>query len=87
MALIAVCSGPDRPRSVADVVKRRLGDTHWENQFNLTIPIRTSGVAQWLVYVDGLDVRGVRMNPPAVVSSDSVLQFDIHRKPGLIMNG
>lgn len=87
MARIALCEGTDRPRTLGQMMHTRLGDVEWEHGTTVHIPIRRSGVAQWLVYVDGLDVRGVKLSPPAVLREGQVSSVDIAKKakPGLIL--
>jgi hypothetical protein len=78
--LIGVCDGMDRPRSLGDYLKTRMGDIEWHKEMNVTIPIRRSGVAQWIVLVDGSNVRAVRLTMPSVFHEGSKAQADISKK-------
>lgn len=87
MAMIALCEGSDRPSTVSQVMHTRLGDTPWSYKSTVQIPTRRTGIAQWIVYVDGLDVRAVKVKPPAILQEEQVTVVDISKKstPKLIL--
>ena len=80
MALIGLCSGADRPRTLADYMRTRLGDVEWNHRYTVQIPIRRGGIAQWVVYVDGVDVRAVKLGTPAVLHEGWVSEVNISKQ-------
>lgn len=80
MATIALCAGTDRPRTLGQMMHTRLGDVEWHHETTVRVPIRRAGIAQWIVLVDGLDVRGVKLNPIAVLHEGDTPTIDISKK-------
>jgi hypothetical protein len=86
MAMITLCFGMDRPRTVRDVMRSRMGDTYWQGQLDVQIPVRRAGIAQWIVWVDGTDVRAVHLDKPSIMPEGATATADIRgkKRPRLI---
>lgn len=79
MAKIYVCSGSERPRTVIEVFHTQMGNIEWDKRLNISIPIRQAGIAQWLVFVEGLDVRAVKLATPAILHEGQDIDANISR--------